>query len=223
MHLNEKEYQNQFLGKKREKALERAWKNRDFEIELYWKRATYFWTFLVATFAGYFVVISHSEISDSFPQAEYIVICLGFVFSLSWYLANRGSKKWQENWEQHIDMLEEEVTGNIYKTVLDKTGFSVSGINLNVSLFVVSVWILLASNYFYKSYKWGGSWSTFDIKTFLISIVTIGFVISLWGQRNKSERNPTKDNEGRPEISFSLRHFKYVNRDIRKINKNKQE
>jgi hypothetical protein len=26
---------------------------RKFEIELYWKRATYFWTFIGATFAAY--------------------------------------------------------------------------------------------------------------------------------------------------------------------------
>ena len=26
---------------------------RKFEIELYWKRATYYWTFIAAAFAGY--------------------------------------------------------------------------------------------------------------------------------------------------------------------------
>ncbi len=34
-------------------ALERAWKNRDFEIDKYWSRATYFWTFIASAFVGY--------------------------------------------------------------------------------------------------------------------------------------------------------------------------
>ena len=35
-----------------ESALARANKNRDFEIEHYWKRAAYFWAFQVAIFAA---------------------------------------------------------------------------------------------------------------------------------------------------------------------------
>ena len=46
-------------------ALERAWKNRDFEIEHYWKRATYFWTFTAATFLGYFTVLTKVDNKSS--------------------------------------------------------------------------------------------------------------------------------------------------------------
>lgn len=212
MHLNKEEYQNQFSGEKREKALERAWKNRDFEIELYWKRATYFWTFLVATFAGYFVVISRPEVAKAFPQAELVVTSLGLVFSLAWHFVNKGSKKWQENWEKHIDMLEEEVTGNIYKTVLDKTSYSVSGINLVVSFFVFIIWLFLTAHYYYKSYSWGGDWNTFDWVASIISLITMGFVIALFDERKKASKEPTKDDHGTPEISFSLRQFNYKNR-----------
>lgn len=212
MHLDYQQYKNEFSGSKREKALERAWKNRDFEIELYWKRATYFWTFLVATFAGYFVVISREEVSTKFPQAELVVTSLGLIFSLAWYLVNKGSKKWQENWEKHIDMLEEEVTGKIYKIVLDKTGYSVSGINLIVSFFVFAVWFLLSLNFFYKSYDWLGDWATFDCKAFIIVIVTIGFSIVLLMKRKAAPKEPTKDKDGMLQISFSIRKFKYINR-----------
>lgn len=38
------------------KALEQAHDIRKFEIDLYWKRAAYFWTFIAATFAGYFLL-----------------------------------------------------------------------------------------------------------------------------------------------------------------------
>jgi hypothetical protein len=34
-------------------ALKEAQENRKFEIELYWKRAAYFWVFIGATFGGY--------------------------------------------------------------------------------------------------------------------------------------------------------------------------
>ncbi|WP_440939795.1 RipA family octameric membrane protein, partial [Klebsiella michiganensis] len=29
---------------------------------------------------------------------------MGSVFTLSWFLVNRGSKYWQENWENHLDL-----------------------------------------------------------------------------------------------------------------------
>ena len=44
-------------------ALEQAYEVRKFEIELYWKRATYFWTFIGASFAAYaaFAVVEVDE------------------------------------------------------------------------------------------------------------------------------------------------------------------
>ncbi|MFN6944443.1 MAG: hypothetical protein ACK4ND_05815 [Cytophagaceae bacterium] len=214
MDLKYQQYQNQFSGTKREKALERAWKNRDFEIELYWKRATYFWTFLVATFAGYFVVISRQEVVAVFPQAEYIVICLGLTFSLAWYLANKGSKKWQENWERHIDLLEQEVTGNLYKTVLDKTGYSVSGINKLVSLFIVIIWILMGIRFLITQKTYIGSLENIDWITSIATTVTIIFSILLY----REKKDAPKENKF-PEISFSLREFIYVDPVSKKIKK----
>jgi hypothetical protein len=37
-------------------ALDAAIKTRNFEIELYWKRAAYFWTLIAVAFAGYFAI-----------------------------------------------------------------------------------------------------------------------------------------------------------------------
>ena len=49
MYLSEDQYRTQFeldfkkgISPKHKEALERACKNRDFEIELEWQRATYF-------------------------------------------------------------------------------------------------------------------------------------------------------------------------------------
>src|SRR5690606_624251 len=89
-----------------EKLLERAYQIRNFEIELYWKRASYFWGFLIAAFTAFFVVSDTSKFGNK-PHYELLVICIGFIFSLSWYLVNRGSLYWQANWERMIEAIEE--------------------------------------------------------------------------------------------------------------------
>lgn len=69
-------------GKRRE-ALKEARDNRKFEIELYWKRATYFWTFIAAAFTGFFLLQA-----DNNFDLTYALACLGFIFSLAWHLVN---------------------------------------------------------------------------------------------------------------------------------------
>lgn len=146
-------------SEKTAKALEHALDIRKFEIELYWKRGTYFWTLIAATFAGYFAVLAAKKIEDKLFNA-YVLACIGFVFTLAWFLVNRGSKFWQENWENHVDMLEDSISGPLYKTVLhrpsDKTvlerfidgpaPISVSKVNQWVSLFTLCVWPFLIFN-----------------------------------------------------------------------------
>jgi tRNA A-37 threonylcarbamoyl transferase component Bud32 len=41
------------MGEVRKEALKQALDIRKFEIDLYWKRATYFWAFIAVSFAGY--------------------------------------------------------------------------------------------------------------------------------------------------------------------------
>lgn len=133
-----------------EKAFAKAWEIRNFEIELYWKRATYFWAFVASTFVGYFALVAADKYSnpDKYQHAEvYFVICLGFIVSLAWLLTNRGSKQWQRNWESHIDLLEDQFTGPLYKTVVPDFTFSVSKINELVSAAICLVWVLLGAKF----------------------------------------------------------------------------
>jgi hypothetical protein len=134
-------------GDVRLRALERAHEIRAFEIDLYWKRAGYFWAILAIAFAGYF---AGSKYSSKFANA--IISDLGLVISLCWYLVNRGGAAWQQNWEFHIDLLEDELTGPLYKTrfnrqeysFLDISGpypFSPAQCNALVSLFVALSWM----------------------------------------------------------------------------------
>jgi hypothetical protein len=124
---------------------------RKFEIELYWKRATYFWTFIGATFAGYVVVYEKAKNKD--PWMLLLFSCLGFLFSIAWYLVNLGSKFWQNNWERHVDLLEDIVVGPLYKTIASSADginpliapaeYSVSKINQILSLSISMFWVLL--------------------------------------------------------------------------------
>src|SRR5690606_10914278 len=86
--------------------------------------------------------------------------CLGMVFSFAWVCVNRGSKFWQENWEKHVDVLEDKVTGPLYKIVMSRnamnklsekavhlitgpSSISVSKVNQIISLYVFMLWVCL--------------------------------------------------------------------------------
>lgn len=153
--LSPEEYAESFKGKE-EQAFRQALDIRKFEIELYWKRATYFWTFIGATFAGFLAI----QASNSAIKTDLSVFlsCLGLVFSFGWVCVNKGSKYWQENWEKHVDVLEDHVTGPLYKIELSRndemtnsqiisnfiTGpakISVSKVNILISIYVTILWV----------------------------------------------------------------------------------
>jgi hypothetical protein len=58
---NKVDYLSQFSGCKRNEALKNALDIRKFEIEMYWKRATYFWAFITLAFTAYFAVLINGE------------------------------------------------------------------------------------------------------------------------------------------------------------------
>jgi len=154
--------------RKRESAYRIALDNRRFEIENYWRRTTYFWTITGALFVAFGVAANSKH--DRYDLGMFIVASLGLVFSLAWFFTNRGSKFWQENWEAHVDVKEDEFSGAIYKTILfskpvnistgqdnirsqlhnafnskfiDASPYSVSRLNQIISLFCFLVWLLL--------------------------------------------------------------------------------
>ena len=131
-----------------EKAFEIALDTRKFEIDLYWKRTAYFVLFIGAIFVGYYNVFSNSKSH----WVSLSIAALGFLLSLLWYMANRGSKFWQENWEAHIEELSTYLgipifgiiksrKDPIYK-VMGHYPFSVSKVNQMVSLIITISWFL---------------------------------------------------------------------------------
>lgn len=135
-----------------EKAFEKAHEIRQFEIELYWKRTTYFWAFIATSFAGYFAILS-SNIPIFKEQYLFLIESIGFIFSLGWLFVNKGSKHWQENWEAVIGKLEYSFTGDLMKTniknnnklfsITDSYPISVSRTNQIVCFFILIIWIVL--------------------------------------------------------------------------------
>ncbi len=198
------EYRQQFPtgdnNKLAEARLEKIFDIRKFEIELYWKRATYFWTFIGATLAGYGYLVTNKNkdyLQESF-QFEFLLICLGLVFSVAWYLVNKASKYWFLNWEKHLDISEDEVFGPLYKTTIHRKTYSsffnptepysasVSNINQILSLFVLLVWLSLLLNLFFSG-KVILVFSRIDCQLTVIGMITC-FIISymIYGSSKKS-------------------------------------
>lgn len=159
--FDEKEYIKNFETDKShsillQSAFAQASDIRKFEIELYWKRATYFWALIAVAFAGFFAVAA-ANFSEGKALFLTVITSAGFVFTFAWFSANKGSKYWQENWENHLDLLEDSVTGPLYKSFLERreekdfyekyiTGpqrYSVSKINQWVAVFALFIWAVL--------------------------------------------------------------------------------
>ncbi|MBR5966605.1 MAG: hypothetical protein IK015_10870 [Treponema sp.] len=117
-----------------EKALKTAHDIRKFEIDLFWRRGTYYWAFILAAFTAHFALIGllfSEESNKEFCFEEFcnlsgmallalaVTALFCFIFSFSWVLVNKGSKFWQENWEEHIYNMEDGVLGRLYKTYLN--------------------------------------------------------------------------------------------------------
>lgn len=132
-------------AQRRRAALERAYVLRSFEIDLFWKRATYFWGFQAGIFAAFGLILSGD--GALFRPMGVLLAVAGVFTSLANLAAGRGSKFWQENWEKHIDMLEDEFEGRLHKTVWygDRCCHpSVSKVNRNLGIALVVFWALAA-------------------------------------------------------------------------------
>ena len=105
------------------KAYEVALDTRKFEIELYWKRATYFWA-IAAVVLGAIGLLVANAMKDgrlnTYPILLMLEIlsCVGFIVTKAWQYVNLGGKFWQLNWELHVDILEQEVLFPLFRTVI---------------------------------------------------------------------------------------------------------
>ena len=151
---------------------EAASKTRQFETELFWKRGTYYWAFILAAFTAHFSLLS-MLLTNTFKDSDktdtkffslesfrnlsnFALFCLAatalicFFFCLAWTLMNKGSKFWQKNWEQHVNQLEKAQNKRLFATYLNPdnpeykgTPFSFSAYDYSVSKLALATSILL--------------------------------------------------------------------------------
>lgn len=128
---------------------------RKFEIELYWKRAAYFWAFIVVAFGAYGATLSARYIEEpTRSNALFAAAVIGTVLSLAMYYVTLGSKFWQRNWEYQVDLLEDAAVGPLYKNVFSKAEekrsftsaypYSVSNINSILAVFFFWLFLMIA-------------------------------------------------------------------------------
>lgn len=173
-------------------ALEHALDIRKFEIDTYWKRATYFWALIAASFVGFFTLKANEG-----GIAALLIGGLGLSFSIGWYLVNRGSSSWQRNWEMHVDLLEDAVMGPLYKTLMNRKvqafedlagpyPYSPSRINTMLSLATVGTWLLLLVDQACQ-YVGGGSESIWQI-AIAVGLIVFGIIALLvWGKSTSGD------------------------------------
>ncbi len=160
---NRKEYLSLFPDdnksvseRKRMLALKEALETRKFEINLYWKRTGFFWAFITVIYTALFNVfckyLEYPCKYSIFVPAISVLAGLGFFFSLAWHMVNKGSKFWQENWENQVALLERSEIGPLHDVYLNPKGgklkrwnptesfdFSVTKVNMWASSTIVFV------------------------------------------------------------------------------------
>lgn len=176
----------------RKAALDRAHEVRKFEIELYWKRATYFWILQAAVFTAIGLTWKFADLQLS-PLIPVVLAALGSITALAGWLSARGSKFWQENWEHHIDMLEDEFEGRLHKTAYvgkDGVAWSVSGVNDHLAICFGVFWlVILVSTVFRANPDWAAliprcfaGARTNTAQTILILVATVVASVALWSR-----------------------------------------
>ena len=194
-------------------ALAAAHDIRKFEIELYWKRATYFWLLQAAIFTALgfmwqgdksativlFGIILPSDKTDAAGLVPLGLTSLGLLTAIASWFAAEGSKFWQENWERHIDILEDNQGVLLHKTAWvgrDGIRWSVSGTNGWLNIFFSIFWVGLFVSQFVVSAEWTNvtltctstnklDWNA--IQASAIALLTVLGFLALWSRGSRLE------------------------------------
>jgi hypothetical protein len=179
---------------------------RKFEIDLFWKRALFFWGFVASAFVAIAALKGEQSLLSLFIS-EFGVTC-----SLAWTLANRGSKYWQEQWESKIEQVEDDITGPLFKhrePAQENKGwwlrgrrFSVSKLATAVSDSVALVWAAIYFRQVWICLTYGTPGGLSKASIWLISLACPAYclLVAICGKsddpqyqtRGRSPLNPTK-------------------------------
>lgn len=131
-------------------AYKQALDTRKFEIELYWKRATFMWPVngallvLIGIFSKLFYDAPIDRRIECFVAMS-VISLLGYFVSMISSGISQSGKYWQENWEYHLDMLEPFFCGHLFKTHISRRPqpYSISELQDTVNLILVFLWVLI--------------------------------------------------------------------------------
>lgn len=184
-----------------EKALEKAHDIRKFEIDKYWHRATYFWAFTTSVYVAYFNVLKELHCGQHGKISLVVLASLGLFFSFSWWLSSKGSRHWQENWENHVTLLEDEIMGPLYKTFLADKAPSITKVNEagGIVMSVCSGGLL-----FYEVTEFYKVYGIFGERYIFLSVITALFVAFALYVYTKSISGNSKKTE---DFTFTRRVY----------------
>lgn len=175
-----------------ERRFRESVKNRRFEIDLFWKRSLFFLGFIAAS------IVAFAEFTRIGSRYAVVAAAFGFLSSLAWAFANRGSKFWQEYWESRIKELEADMVGpglfdpndNVMPKkdwwFLSAERYSVTKLTIALSYFMATIWLGIVVYEAIKTY-------TLQLATYArwlgipVAILSLLFALIIWfGTRGKS-------------------------------------
>ncbi len=173
-------------------AFEKAHEIRRFEINLYWERNKYMYVIVGAIFLGAFKDVEGAKTMPLFLSF------VGMIVTFAWVLINKGSKFWIQNWDSHVEMLEDEITGDLYKVNnikdIRENGWSVSRVNIYLSIFIFYCFSFLFIYHFFHLiplknfteilsglFKWD-YWQKYMLFAFGVVAIFVWllFIINVW-------------------------------------------
>lgn len=153
---------------------------RNFEIDLFWKRSLFFWGFIATAALAYGGI---KQTGSHSLELSIIVGCFGTICSLAWSAINRGSKFWQEQWEEKVNALENQFPPElkIFNSLVSKKqngwlsakDFSVSKVAIGLSDYVSFLWILVLSADIFTLFEITATPDEFIFKVMLLATIVV--------------------------------------------------
>jgi len=166
------------------KCLDVSLRLRQLEIELFWKRSLFFWGFIASSFAAFIIVAKETNLRRDY---SILIASFGFICSLCWSLINRGSKRWQENWEQNAKLYGKNIVGNLLNIPrpIQKKGwwlgaraFSPSKLAIALSDYTIFLWVIILLNEVIQRQK---DYRGISIINWIVVIITIALIpLIIW-------------------------------------------
>lgn len=169
-------------------AYDKAHLIRNFEIELFWKRASYCFTIIAAliTLCG---VLASTYFKPNISERDHNLLLLiafisflGVVFTIMSHLMTVSGEYWKRNWELHISMLEPLFSGRIYSThlVSSENRTSISRMLLLFFMAIYVCWLVILGFVLKEN-------ENFIIPLSVILVASLVYIVIFTFSKNKSQ------------------------------------